>query len=539
MTPRRGPLGIDPVQWRVLVRAYLRMDLRAVAGPATRGAPQSGTVPLAGLAFVMAITGFAFALIASALTDAMLSATLLTTYGAMSTATLLLVDFTGVVVSPTDYGVLGHRPVSSRTYFAARLTSVLVYVSAMSLTLALLPAGAFAVFRGFGVAAFIATIAAVVLCNAVVTVLVIFIYAKLAAMVHPRRLRRAMTYLQLASAMAFYGAYYLITVGFQGTALAGTAFADLPWLWLNPASWFAAFVPIAGGEASRTAWIAAAAAVTIGCACLPLAAGRLSLEYAATLGELTASAEPVRRRARRRFAIPGFRRDEARAVALLVAAQFRYDQRFRLAILGMLPLMGFYLLLGLNQGALVDPIAGGISAGGGFTYMAVLFMPMTLHASMQYSDSFRAAWIFFATPASAARLVVAAKNFAAMWFLGGYLVVLAGIWSFTYERIWHAVLHAFVIGLLAHVLLQMAVIVHPALPFSLQPRQGQRTGQTFVLFLVGGVAAAVITQLLPLVYLHASWTLAFIGLLVAANVLVEYALRQRVTEAVGDLEYVG
>ena len=91
----------------------------------------------------------------------------------------------------------------------------------------------------------------------------------------------------------------------------------------------------------------------------------------------------------------------------------------------------FYLLLGLRQGALVDPFTGGMSsAAGAPMYMAVVFMPMTLHAALQYSDGWRAAWIFFATPSSAARLILAAKNFVAVWFLGGYLLLLAAIWSF-------------------------------------------------------------------------------------------------------------
>ena len=53
---------------------------------------------------------------------------------------LLLVDSPGVVISPEDYVILGHRPVGSRTYFAARLTAVGVYVGAISLVIALVPA---------------------------------------------------------------------------------------------------------------------------------------------------------------------------------------------------------------------------------------------------------------------------------------------------------------------------------------------------------------------------------------------------------------
>ena len=81
-----------------------------------------------------------FAMLAIRIPDLLVSATLLTTYGGVNTVMLLLVDFTGLVVSPDDYGVLGHRPVSSRTYFAARLTSILAYIGFISAVLALLPA---------------------------------------------------------------------------------------------------------------------------------------------------------------------------------------------------------------------------------------------------------------------------------------------------------------------------------------------------------------------------------------------------------------
>src|SRR5439155_10908801 len=171
---------------------------------------------------------------------------------------------------------------------------------------------------------------------------------------------------------------------------------EQPWMWANPGSWFAAFVSLTAGNATITTWVASAIAAGIGIACVPLAAGRLSLEYAQRLAETMVAGEPP---SRRRVRLPGFRRAESRAVALLVAAQFRFDQRFRMAILGIVPLILFYLLLGLNQGALADPFSpGGGTAAGVPLYMAVVFMPMTLHASLQYSDSWRAAWIFFATP---------------------------------------------------------------------------------------------------------------------------------------------
>ena len=103
-------------------RVYVRMDFRAGGGAVARQSPAQEARPSAdrhraghgiGRRDVRDPCRRVFPML-------LVSATLLTTYGAINTVMLLLIDFTGLVVSPDDYGVLGHRPVSSRTYFAAR-----------------------------------------------------------------------------------------------------------------------------------------------------------------------------------------------------------------------------------------------------------------------------------------------------------------------------------------------------------------------------------------------------------------------------------
>jgi hypothetical protein len=192
----------------------------------------------------------------------------------------------------------------------------------------------------------------------------------------------------------------------------------------------------------------------------------------------------------------------------------------------------------LNQGALTDPFSPDAATSGGVPlYMAVVFMPMTLHASLHYSDSWRAAWIFFATPASPARLIVAAKNFVAVWFLGGYLLLLAAIWSYYYERIWHAFFHAAVIGLLAHMLLQLTVMMRPSLPFAAEPRKVERSARLYSVLFFSSMVAAAIPALLPFVYVRPTLTAIVVLLMVGMTAALEYTLRLRITEAIGDLEF--
>jgi hypothetical protein len=401
----------------------------------------------------------------------------------------------------------------------------------------LVPALCYALWWHLGVGGFLAAIAAVVLCDACAAVLIITIYVVLLTLVHPQRLRRAFSYLHLVLMLVFYGAYFLSMQAFGHSFLAELTFEDRPWLWLNPAAWFASFVRLSAGDAPVQVWLGAGAAFALTISCVPLAAGRLSLEYAQQLGETTAIANLPRKR-RFRLQLPTFRRAESRAVAMLIGAQFRFDHKFRMAILSIVPLIFFYLLLGLQQGPVLDPFVSGLrSAAGAPVYMAVVFMPMTLHSSLQYSDGWRAAWIFFATPASAAKLILAAKNFVAQWFLGGYLLLLAGIWSFYYERVWHAFFHAAMIGLLAHMLLQLAVLLKPALPFASEPRRAERTSSLYVVFMFGSLLAAIIPMFLPLVYERPPLLAAVVALMVSLTVALEFALRLRVNETIGDLEF--
>jgi len=209
-----------------------------------------------------------------------------------------------------------------------------------------------------------------------------------------------------------------------------------------------------------------------------------------------------------------------------------------MGVLGVLPLTGFYMLLGMNSGALVDPFVSSATQSGGTVFFAVVFIPMTLHAALSVSESWRAAWIFFASPASHARIVIAAKNFISVYFLGIYLVALAAFWSYFFERAWHAVVHALFAGLLAHLLLQLVVIAKPALPFAAEPRKAERSAAILGIFIAGSITAAVFPVFLHFVYRSLPVTFGVLVSFVAVTAAVEYAVRLRVDEAIGELEFL-
>lgn len=531
-------LGVDAVQWSVLVRIYLRMDLRAGGGPSRpneTASPWRGVLPYAGLLFLTTLGGVLMGVVAVRIPDVLLGMTIVTTYAVVNTGMIVLLDFSASILSPTDAAVLAARPVSSRTYFAARLTTILVYVSALALATSLVPALTYAGWRGLGWSALVAVMAAVVLSSVAGTILFTNGAMVLLRFVHPARIRRAASTLQLICASGFYVALYLASAESMPRVLRLSS-EHSSWLWINPASWFAAWVPLVAGASRLDLRLAAAAAMALTIGCLPLAAGYLAREYGWQVAEIGSAGTAPQPRRRRRVEMPGFGRSEGRAVALLVRAQFRYDMRFRFAVLAILPLMMFYLFI--DKAALADPFAHPHAFGaGGMLNMAIIFLPLTLHGVLHVSESWRAAWIFFSTPASPSGLVLGAKNVAAVYFLGGYIALLAAIWSWYYEAVWHAVVHALALGLFAHLLLQAAVMVSPSLPFATEPRRAQQSARLFGLIFFGGLAASLVSSLLPLVYARPLLAVTFFGLLLAGTVAMEMLLRRRVGTAMAELEF--
>ncbi|PYR92533.1 MAG: hypothetical protein DMF84_13610 [Acidobacteria bacterium] len=191
----------------------------------------------------------------------------------------------------------------------------------------------------------------------------------------------------------------------------------------------------------------------------------------------------------------------------------------------------------MDTSAFADPFAAEDVNSGVSIYFAVVFLPITLHMALHASESWRAGWIFFASPASSSRIVIATKNFVAVYFLGAYLLLVAAVWSVFYQRVWHALVHAMFVWLIAHLLLQCAVLVKPVLPFASEPRRGERTGGLFLMFFGGGTLAAFIPFLMPAVYAHPPIAVAVFAFMVAATAALEYALRLRIDEVVGDLEF--
>jgi hypothetical protein len=269
--------------------------------------------------------------------------------------------------------------------------------------------------------------------------------------------------------------------------------------------------------------------------------GKLALDYSNRLSSAAdISDEPKKRSnpsSRRSWF---FKRDESRAVALLVRNQFKYDQKFRLAVLAILPISLIYLFMGIGKGALADPFVDRsvLTGNSWLLYYAVLLFPIMLNASLANSDSYQASWIYYATPADRGKLVLAAKGFVFSYFEIPYLALLGAVFFYFWRNFWHVAVHAAMLALLSHIILQTTVIFHPALPFSLPIRKGQRSKNLIVIMVLASVAAVGLTPVfIHFVYPHLPILAAAMICLAAISWLIEVLLSKLVRKRTAIMEY--
>jgi hypothetical protein len=538
----RDRLGIDYTQWQALVRAAIKLDLRQ-AGLDPRGRRRSGG-PLRvvlRMSLVYVLTGTMLGAIVLAAEDPFTSGVLVVSAAMFLVALSVLVEYHAVVVSPDDHLVIGALPVSSRTYFAARLTNLVFYIGLQATAFGVLPVLAYTFRGGFRPHLGLAAAAALYLSSATSAIAMVSVYAALLRFVHPTRLKRALSYVQFALSFVLYGGWALLVqfVGPRSRNIIGPI--NSPWWFLNPASWFASYLALAQGTLALKYWLPAAGSLVLLGSFGAVALRYLSFDYSERLGALSAAGERPRA-ARAGAGLPIFRRNEGRAVALLIRAQFRQDLRFRLSVLSILPLTLFYLVYGLREGPLLDPFVHPDNALRGWflLYMAVLAFPLILIPQMAQSDAYRASWVFYATPASRPALVLSMKDFMTVYFVLPYLAFVGLIMSYFFESFFHVVLHMAVLALVGHITLQVAIRLLPGLPFSQPVQKGSQPGRFLAIWLVlSAVSAVVLPVLSSWIYpslARSAATLVGLGL---TTVLLERLLRMHLERLTSGMEFAG
>lgn len=543
--------GVDLMQWRVLTRTMIKLDLRVGGfGGRAFGDESNATLQAALRVMMYLAMGVGFSLVAGLMTDVFLSGVIVLTGVMFMLGSMLLIDYQSVITSPDDYHILGYQPISSRTYFAVRLTNVLIYAGIPTTAFALPVALGYGLSGGrVDLALGAAGLLAVYGMGLMTTLAIVVLYAGILRVMSPERLERALSYLQLVMGFAVYGGYFGATTLINRDTFQELTLDHAGWVLVHPASWFASYLELASGRAGVWELGPAVFSVVFVLVLVRTAGGRLSLEYSEQFGALLSAGAARTGSARRTtgrtspLARWWLGTGEARTVGLLARAQFRHDQKFRLAVLGVLPMTALYLLMSLRQGGVGDPFVAEPRAAGDanspLLLIAVTLFPVMLKAALAHSDAYRASWIFYASPADHARIVLGLKRYVLRAFVAPYLALIAVAFAYLFGHVGHAVAHVVTLGLLSHLFLQLAVLADPDLPFSKPMKKGERSSAMIALMIALSFAAvAGMFVIRRWVYPSVAVTIGMMAAIVALSAGIDRLIGVRVRRLSARWEYV-
>jgi ABC-2 type transport system permease protein len=475
-------VGIDARSFFALTRALILMDLRSQHyAAATASKPGQLVSPLflvvgqcltlsmlTSLYLFTRVDIFFFAFVHLAITLVIIAST-------------ILVEFQEVVLNSEDLEVLGFRPLTPRTYAAARLANLLFYFGLMYLGLNLFPLVVGAGMREAGVWYIPAYLAASLAGSlAVMAVVVVGLsFGKIAGRMEAVKMVLAWTQIIILS-VVFYGILVIFNTG--STALLVWGAFPPAWIKYLPATWLARVVEEAAVEPDRGVVPQLLLLVLVGLASLGLTLGRVAW--------LNRRMHPATRTASRRPMSPAqvgslrlgpgswlARGPEERIGYWMCLTILQRDpdllMRSVTAFAG--ALLAVALGLFTNQFAnpcttrdvslIALPVLG--------VFLIAMGMPTLVHNLTFCRDS-EGSWLWSAAPLRhPAGVAHGACKAVMLWVVTPCCCLLGGVAWFRWGDAGAALLHA----LLAWVLAWLAILaslwlIAQALPFSLSPQRG-------------------------------------------------------------------
>jgi len=544
---RRGgiarPRGADRGQLAALVAAGIKLDLRA----SRMGHGRTRVPPLVMALLVYAMMGTFLSMALVGQEDIFMFSLFTVSAAMFMTGLLVVMEYSTVVVNPDDFDIMAHRPVSSKTYFWAKMANLFFFVLVTAGALTVPPAIIGGVALAGPLYSIVYLASAVAACIAVAG-LAVLLYAVALRIWSYDRFTSVVTYLHTAATFVLVLGYVFLPRALGGEAALPTIHRGA-WVFVAPPAWFAATAHLVTGESTAQDGLLAVIALAATVAIVAAAANTISLDYSRKLAELAAASRQAEtptstaRRRRNPFGALGLRlcrNDAERAGFTLLSAYMRRDKKLRARIFPAfgLPLAAY--VAGLLTGELNDPLAAQAGDMGllqilGFYSMFVGFF---FASGLTQSDQWKASWLFYAAPlGDRSGLLVGARKFVVFQFLLPFFLVLFVLIALAVP-VASAAAFVLVVALLAMITFAILTLATPNLPLSQsveKSRQARQIGLMMVMGLFIGALVAVQKAL------QSSLTAGAIGvaILVAAALSTEALVRRHLRRRLAGEEYQG
>ena len=526
-----GHWGVDADQYHWLLQASFKMDFRSQG--AWVGASEASATTSA-LRWTVILNLLFSAIISLVFVvskgGTLIFSVILLGYAMVMVGMSIVTEFGLVVISPDDFVMLAHRPISSRTFFAVKFSNLTFYILIVCLSLGVVPALAGLACAGSRWYFPLVYLAATVLSAFFVAGAVVALYGLLLRRVNYEKFKDLLVYCQVAFSFLFFFGYQVVPRFAGRIEAADIVSLAHSWAVVFPSVWFGSLVELALGHTSWEAAVLGLLAVLVLAVILPFLIKSVSLDYSQQISRMissssqetgTASAGP-----RSRFLIRWLNRFflanvEERAFFHFIVAMLRRNRRLKLQLYANFGVVAAMLGVALLQkDMLIDPFTQPTSGFATFIpVMTFLFAATGLATQLPYSDECAGSWIFQVAPiAERARILKAIKKAAILALFLPLFVLTSLLFSFVWP-VTHALeqgLYGLAVGLLCF---QIMLFMFRDFPFSRMAEKGfqnMRLMMLFVMMPIYGVAVG-----LP--YLFASgqrWFLLALGLVLSVALLL-------------------
>jgi hypothetical protein len=330
-------------------------------------------------------------------------------------ASTLISDFTSVLIDVRDNMIILPKPVSDKTFLLSRLLHIVIHISKLILPMTLPAMILLAKYRGIGgLSSFVflvllATLFTIFLINA--------LYIFILRVTTPARFKTIISYFQIFIAIAFYASYQLVPRLINKAALENYKVGDALFVWLAPSYWFAnAWNLLNNADFSMGAILSMLLSITVPIVSIWVVIKYFAPNFNRKLSMISGSegdSVPVSNNQKKTTSTTSsylslvsrwFSRKGAERMAFLLT--YKITSRSRDFKMKVYPSMGYlvvYLVMIFftNKRISLSDINYASSSGKILFISLIYFSSFILIMAcgqIQYSDKFKAAWIYFTTP---------------------------------------------------------------------------------------------------------------------------------------------
>ncbi len=528
---------IDFYQVKVLFKYYLKMNFR----------PKTETVETARKGFLKESSklGIQYAvfffmslmfitILFSELSNFMVSLTYYT-YSAFISCFLILYSLDTIIINPDDYEILGSRPVSTRTYFLARLLNLIAYISPIVILINFIPTIIYILGRDY----FQVFIPAfnfmdgllyliIAFCNTFFYVfLLILLYNLIIRFVPYKKIQNSLVIGQVIFFLCFFLGYQYINANIRSVISSAAGIKEVIWLKFIPTAWFSYLFSYFTETGPLLYLLLGCFGIIIVIIIFLMSLRTISLENAEYIKRISSSIEDTDsedNKTNNSFFNIIFKNHELKAAYIIISKYLKRDPIIKRKVFMFIGLIiGFLVMgeLGIMEGFKIPNLFFSTDINKstiGFTFatfLIIIYLTNFYFISSQTKD-WKASWVYYLTLRDIKEFYMGIRIFTILFL---FLPVFLIIFFFQVYRIpfTHALFQTSLIFLFTTIAMSIIGILKPTLPLS-KPL-GNRKEMMLVTMLVAPILVIIFMFTLRWIFYSKQYLLFLIGL-----ILINYFL---------------